>query len=619
MMKSNSVPAPRISAVGLALVAFIMVVAEPARAAEITATLEPTQVSVGEAAELTVTVRGSRSASPSLPDVDGLEFQSVGQSTQIQVINGAMTAESTHTYVVIPQRAGTFTIPSITAGGASSNPLTLRVGGSGANTAPSRSAPRAAPPSSALPAPNVPSQPNQPVTPPSDARSGFLQLVLPKKEFYVGETMPVEVKAYFPEGARASVTGLPVLSSDAFTLNQLEQKPTRTDRMINGRSYAVLTWHSAISAIKAGDYSLSAEMPATVVVPQQRRQSSGSIFDDFFDDPFFGGGVEKEVTLRSEPDAMKVLPLPTEGQPPNFGGAVGNFQVQASATPTKVTAGDPITLNLKVTGVGNFDRISFAMPDTAEGWKTYQPKSSFEPADIAGYRGTKTFEQAVMPNDASVTSIPPISFSFFNPETRQYVTTATEAIPLQVSPAPPGATPAAAPPAATAGSPAAQAEDLVPNKNESGRPTATLRPVVTSSWYTPAQAVPIIALIVILLILRRRRRLACDPEFARSTAADAAVRAQLAAMDEAARKEQAVEFFTSARNAFQQRLAERWDVKPESITVADVNARLNGEAEGVRAVFEMADRLRFSPETIGETDLRRWKKQIVDELQQLKK
>ena len=618
-MKQTSFTAPPISAALIAFAAFIMLLGEPARAAEITATLDRTEVSVGEAAELNVTVSGSRSAAPALPEVDGLEFQSVGQSTQIQVINGAMTAESTHTYAVIPQRAGTFTIPAITAGGASSNPLTLRVAGSGANTAPSRSAPRGVPPSSALPPPNVPSQSNQPVTPPGDARFGFLQLVLPKKEFYVGETLPVEVKAYFPESAQASVTGLPVLSSEAFTLNQLEQKPTRTERIVNGRSYAVLTWHSAISAIKAGDYSLAAEMPATVIVRQQRRQSSGSIFDDFFNDPFFGGGVEKEVMLRSEPDAMKVLPLPGEGQPPNFDGAVGTFQVQASAAPTKVTVGDPITLELKVSGGGNFDRISFAMPDSAAGWKTYQPKSSFAPADAAGYRGTKTFEQVVMPNDASITAIPPIPFSYFNPETRQYVTTTTEAIPLQVSPAPAGATPAVAPAAAAAASPAAQAEDLVPNKTESGRPTATLRPVVTSSWYTPAQAVPILALIVLLLILRRRRRLVSDPEFARSTAADAAVRAQLAAMDQAARKEQAVEFFTSARNAFQQRLAERWNVKPESITLADVNARLNGEAEGVRAVFEMADRLRFSPETIGETDLRRWKKQIVDELQQLKK
>ncbi len=625
-MKTNCIPQPiarslRMRSPGVAAVFLVaLLFAASTIAAEITATLEPTDVSLGESAELTVTVSGSRSTAPSLPSVDGLDFQSVGQSTQIQVINGAMTAESTHTYVVTPQRAGTFTIPAIEAGEAKSNPVTLRVDAGAGGAAPLPRRPQAAAPRSSLPPPSVRLQPNAAVTAPTDAQFGFLQLVLPKKEFYVGEAVPVEVKAYFPEGAQASVTGLPVLSSEAFTSNQLEQKPTRAEQMINGRVHTVLTWHSAISAVKAGDYSLSTQMPATVIVRERRRQTSGSLFDDFFDDPFFGRGAEKEVTLRSEPDAMKVLPLPAEGQPPNFSGAVGSFVVEASASPIKVSAGDPITLTLKVSGAGDFDRITFGMPEPAESWKTYKPKSSFELADSAGYQGTKTFEQVIMPNDAAVTAIPALSFSFFNPETRQYITETTEPILLEVTAAPAGARPTTGTSPATSSNPqpAAQAEDLVPNRTDTGQQTSTLRPTFLSRWYTPAQAVPLIALVVILLFIRRRKRLVDDPEYARATVSDGAVRAQLAAMDQAMRREQPLEFFTSARSALQQRLGDRWKVKPESITVADVTARLNGEAEGVRAVFEMADRLRFSPEKFAETDLRRWKNQVVDELNHLK-
>jgi hypothetical protein len=122
--------------------------------------------------------------------------------------------------------------------------------------------------------------------------------------------------------------------------------------MVNRQPYTVLTWHSAISAVKAGDYSLGAQMPATVAVRAQTRRGSGDPFDDFFNDPAFGwgGGEQKEITLQSEPDAMKVLPLPTVGRPNDFSGGVGKFEVEATASSSKAAVGDPITLTLKISG-----------------------------------------------------------------------------------------------------------------------------------------------------------------------------------------------------------------------------------------------------------------------------
>ncbi len=101
------------------------------RAAEVTATLEPAQVAVGETAELTVTMTGSDDGAPTVPAVSGLDIAHVGQSTQVQIVNGAMTVSSVQTFEVTPQRGGTFTIPSIQSGSGRSRPLTLRVTGNG--------------------------------------------------------------------------------------------------------------------------------------------------------------------------------------------------------------------------------------------------------------------------------------------------------------------------------------------------------------------------------------------------------------------------------------------------------------------------------------------------------
>ena len=599
------------------------------RAAEVTATLEPSQVAVGETAELTVTITGSDDDTPTVPTVPGLDIAHVGQSTQVQIVNGAMSVSSVQTFEVTPQRGGTFTIPSIQSGGGHSRPLTLRVTGSGNAGASPASRPRASSNSGAAPATLPPPGVQMPRTradAPAGSRYGFIQLVVPKKRFYVGEVVPVDVNAFVPAGLQATVNGLPTMGSEAFTLNPLGDKPDRDEREVGGRDYTVLTWHSAVTAVKAGDFPLSMEMPVTVVVreaPQRRQRDSGDPFDQMLNDPFFADafsgmmGKQKEVKLASEPEVLTILPLPTVNRPADFAGAVGQFELKASATPLNVSAGDPITLRVAVSGSGAFDRASTEGLPNAAGWKTYPPKSTFEPADTAGYQGTKTFEQVVIPRDDSVKEIPALRFSFFDPETRQYETRTTAPIPVQVFGAPANLAAATAATPAAAAAPAAP--DLVPNKLEPGRFVATLQPVFLSPWFLGAQGLPLGALGIGLALIRRKRRFAADPTLARASAASRAIQTQLDAMDQAMRQHAATGFFLAARGALQQRLGERWGIRPETITLAEINARLNGAGDGVRPVFEMADRISYSGQDFGEADYRGWKELVLTQLKQLEK
>ena len=328
-------------------------------------------------------------------------------------------------------------------------------------------------------------------------------------------------------------------------------------------------------------------------------------------------GRQKEVTLGSEPEVLTVLPLPTANRPADFAGAVGQFEIKASAAPVSVTAGDPITLRVAVSGSGAFDRASTEGLPNASGWKTYPPKSTFEPTDSAGYQGTKTFEQVVIPKDDSVKEIPALRFSFFDPEKHRYETRTTAPIPVQVTGAPVNF--AAAPVAPTAATPAPAAPDLVPNKVETGHSVATLRPVFLSPWFLGAQGLPLGALAVGLAFIRRKRRFAADPTLARANAANRAIQTQLDAMDQATRQHAPTGFFLAARSVLQQRLGERWGVRPETITLAEINARLNGAGEGIRPVFEMADRISYSGQEFGDADYRGWKELVVTQLKQLEK
>ena len=98
---------------GLLLLFWALVAAPAAWAVNppVDAVLQPTEISLGESARLTITVTSDSTLSVNLPTVPGLEFRVVGQSRQIQIING-VTLQNTSTIVrVTPENAGTYKIP----------------------------------------------------------------------------------------------------------------------------------------------------------------------------------------------------------------------------------------------------------------------------------------------------------------------------------------------------------------------------------------------------------------------------------------------------------------------------------------------------------------------------
>lgn len=596
-----------------------------AGAATVTATLDPPQVALGESAQLTVTVSGSQEQ-PAVPKIDGLEIISVGQSTQIEIINGSITANASNTYSITPQHEGTFTIPAIHAGNAVSQPLTLRVGaGAPAPAAPSGG--MALPqPSGQGPVVMPPSQPAPATASVPAGKYGTIQVMVPKTEFYEGELVPVQVRVIVPEEVQASYSETPQAESGGFTVDPLLSKPAQTEEMIDGRPCAVLAWTTALRALKPGTYTVDLTMPLTVITPPQMPQmGDDDSINNFFRNAFAAvGGTRKDVQLSSKTDPLKILPLPQAGRPASFQGAVGRFDVEAGAAPTQVTAGDPITLTLKVSGRGNFDRVNSDMLAGSANWKTYSPKSHFDASDSLGYQGVKTFEQPVIANSASVTQVPSLEFSYFDPETRQYVTRTTSPVPLNVSgalaPTAPVNAPASAPLAASAPppAPAPSGPDLRMNRVEPGAFVATLRPVYLSPLFLAGQALPLLALLGGLAFLRRRQRMA-HPERVRLTAVQQAIRREVEGMEAAMRDHQAAPFFVHGRNALQQHFGPQWNVRPEAITVHDLDARLGAGAENLRTVFELADQASYSDLHLGDADLQAWSQVVLDALKETKR
>ena len=465
--------------------------------------------------------------------------------------------------------------------------------------------------------------------------SAFLRVVLPKQDLTVGEQVPVEVKAYFRAGVSASLNGLPILGSDAFSLNKLDDHPEQARESLNGVPYTVVTWTSALSAVKAGDYPLNVELPVMVRVQERGQRGRGGrnplkdffgddspfagAFDDSFFDDFFGQATEKPLTLHTDGEPVHIMPLPTQGRPVGFSGAVGQFEVSSEVSSANATSGDPLTLKLSVTGRGNFDRVATAGLPASPGWKSYKPSAQFAPADASGTSGTKTFTQSIVPTQAGAQQVPAVAFSYFDPEAQQYVTKHTAPIALEVAPGTPSPAPAvtnAPAPEAPTG-PKAPLDGLAPDEVVSDHGATNLQPLVLAPWFLAGNALLAGALAVggFARLLRRRR--ARDPERQQQQEAERAAHESLAALEAAQKAQDAKRFFIVAREALQQRLAAHWHLPAARVTLPEIHARLNGHGEELRSIFQTADEFAYSGRRWTAPDLRQWRALVETQLQQI--
>jgi BatD DUF11 like domain len=588
-----------------ALAVVVLLVSGMARAAApaIDVSIEPAQIALGESARLTILTSGNGTLSVSLPVVAGLEFRVVGQSRQIEMINGT-TIESTSTIVrVTPDEAGVFTIPGLTP---QSPPLVLRV------TPTNGGGPSLAPDNSQKSGPN-------PLTQGGSAASGirltpdgsaYVRLEVSKHEVYVGENVPAEIQVGMRDGFASSINGLPKLNSDDFTLNNLTRQPEHNLKIIDGKQFTVYSWRTVLAAVKPGKFNLTFEVPATVRIRTQPRRDS--MLDDLLGDPFlqniFGSAIQKNITVTSPEIPFTVLALPTENKPPDFSGAVGNFKITTDISSPTTAAGDPLTLRLHVNGAGNFDRVDSNMLAANSEWKTYDPKATFKGSDPVGFHGEKTFEQPVIAAHAGTQTVPALSFSYFDPDTHHYETAHSAPLSVKVAPAADVAS-NEPPPASSATAPRGNDDrsGLRPDHAATPSRVASLMPLYFQPRYVALSSTIALLVAGAWLALRRREREANDIQGQLERARAQTIRTLLDQMATASASRDTAAFFNAAHSLLQQIFGARWRIVPEHISMTDVDARLEGaDLNDIRQIFTLADEANYSGDELKAADYERW-------------
>ena len=543
------------------------------RSAGFTASLDRDSITLGEQATLSLKFDGVQPQNaPGIPNIAGLQFQYVGPSSSFSFINGQTSSSITYNYIVAAQRDGEFTIPGmrtdVNGQQFSSSPLKLTVVKPGAPTAAAVN---------------------------SGNEVAFMRLSLPQPKVYAGQSLTAQLQIYLRDDVQnygnLQFTSTP---ADGFVLGK-NAGGQRYRAQVGNRVYTVVPLSIALTATKAGNLTLGPFTASLVVVLPSQNQGGDSFFGQFFNQ-----GEQKQVTLATDQINVQSLALPAENVPANFNGAVGDYTLAVSAGPTNVSAGDPITVRLQIAGRGALDALK--LPDQS-GWnnfKMFPPTSKVETSDQLGLEGTKTFEEIVTPQNTDVHELPPLAFSFFNPDDGKYHTITQAAMPLVVRSA--GAPPKPTLAAAKDSAPENQSpQDILPIKENMGTLAQAGEPLIARPAFLALQSVPVLAFLAALVWRKRTDSLANNPRLRRQRAVAALIASGMDDLKKYAAANQPDEFFATLFRLLQEQLGERLDCPASAITenVIDEHALLRGAPkttlDGLRELFQLCNQARYAP------------------------
>jgi hypothetical protein len=270
-----------------------------------------------------------------------------------------------------------------------------------------------------------------------------LEVKFSQRQCYLGQPVIMTVNFYISTDIGEFQFNIPVFNGDDFYIEEpdvsdpqakLYQLNTGTTIMVSqnrvvhkDKESILLSFSKVLIPKRSGRIAIEpSSVSADVAVGRARSQD---LFDSFFSPQV----RYRRFMVTSEPYELEVLPLPEEGKPEQFYGLVGQYTISASATPTEVSVGDPITLTVRIGGSKYLKPVRWPelenVPALASNFKVPYQKAS--PTVDGGF---KVFTQTIRANNDQVTEIPPIPLAYFDAEQGRYVTAQTEPIKLEVSP-----------------------------------------------------------------------------------------------------------------------------------------------------------------------------------------
>lgn len=580
-------------------------------AVTLSASISNKVIRVGESTQIYLEISsdgGESFQDPQFPVIEGLSFAFKGvssESTQATLSRGRITQikKKDLIYIVQGDKEGTYAI----------EPIQVAVGNTTVRANPVQITVVAAPP--------TPAQPN-------GASGGSIQLQatsnnegiilvpeLSKDEVYVGEEVQLLFTALFPvnvsriglDDKRGQFQNFWTESFELMDSNRRDEVILQNRRYIRIpiRRYFLYPLTSGEQTIEPITMNCEVRMGGRLGLFTQGRQSS----------------------VSSVPIKINVKPLPAEGKPEIFDGAVGQFSLSSHIEETEVSVGSPLTLNISLSGYGNLRNAPPpVLPDLSK-FDSFDPtKDESISVTEDGISGTIKYSHVILPQDTTANKIEPVRFAYFDPAQEQYITLNTEPVDITVYPSQRSGTRMS-----TSGS----NRRMITRTGDDFRyiavtPSALATvylPLYRSVGYWIMVLIPFFLTAGIWVYQRKLDFLQKNPDLVRRNKAPKLAEKLLADAKQGIKEQDAVKAYAAISKALNDYISNRWNIACAGLTSDELknqlmNQKISSEvAENVLQLLQTCDAARFSGGGMGQDSLQldyEKTQQVISELFKVK-
>lgn len=347
------------------------------------------------------------------PSFEGFRVSGPSQMISNSWINGKRSFSKSYTYLLTPTQRGTFTIGQ----------ASIDVEGKTYKTSPFKITVTAAVQNA-----DAPNNPNNPYNQQIQNAGEGVHLVaeVSKANPYINEPVTVVYKLFVSHNT--GVRNWREMDSpkyNDFWSQNIDIKDLVVQQgQYNGENYRyVILRKTVLYPQKSGRLEIEPlSLDINLEVPTGRR--------DFFGQPLV---TQANKVVSAGTKFINVKPLPENGRPADFTGAVGNFDFKVKPSKTTLNAGESLQLDVSVSGKGNLKLFTLPKPVVPAALEMFDPEHKENvTTPLTGMNGIISDLYTIIPQNKGKYPIKGISFSYFNPVTGTYKTITTDDIMIDV-------------------------------------------------------------------------------------------------------------------------------------------------------------------------------------------
>ena len=246
----------------------------------------------------------------------------------------------------------------------------------------------------------------------------FISAEINKESVYIGEQITLTYSIYRRVECSIEPFEIPKFpgfwSEELYRPNQIKFK----NIAINGVQYQKgMLYKVALFPISGKKLEIEPLSLKIQIQKKKKRRGRDPFFDPFFDSFF----TETETKiLRSKKREIFIKDYP-KSRPIGFTGAVGDFKISTAIDTDSINVNEAITFRVIIEGTGNMGLFTIPKMSFADDIDQFPPKENFEKNVFRDeLSGKMMWEYILVPRVSGKLSIPPISFTFFNPKIEKW-------------------------------------------------------------------------------------------------------------------------------------------------------------------------------------------------------